>query len=231
MSNFNSNPFQQIEQLVLAEGGVLCGAASIKEIKGGFHLEPASILEGLDYAVSVAVKLNKEILKTNISSPSLLYKHHYRQANMLLDRIALKIAGLIEASGYRAIPIPASIIIDWKKESGHLSHKEIAYLAGLGWRGKNNLLVNQQYGCSIRLASVLTDLVLKTSPHTYAIGVGGEGSCGACTACQAFCPVGAIKDSPEEFERKACSGKVREFSRRVGVGICGLCLGHCPERT
>ena len=216
--------FEQIEDLVIQEGGVLCGAASIKEIKGGFHLEPASILEGLDYAVSVAVKLNKEILKTNISSPSFLYKHHYRQANMLLDRIALKIAGLIEASGYRAIPIPASIIIDWKKESGHLSHKEIAYLAGLGWRGKNNLLVNKAYGCSIRLATVLTDLVLKTA-------VPVKENCGDCTACQAFCPVGAIKDSPEEFEPKACSGKVREFSRRVGVGICGLCLGHCPERT
>ena len=215
--------FEQIEDLVIQEGGVLCGAAKIKDIKNRFHFEPASILEGLDYAVSIAINLNKEILKTNLSSPSLLYKHHYRQANMLLDRIALKIAGLIEASGYRAIPIPASIIIDWKKESGHLSHKEIAYLAGLGWRGKNNLLVNKAYGCSIRLATVLTNLVLKTS-------VPVKGNCGACTACQAFCPVGAIKDSPEEFDSKACFGKVQEFSRKIGVGICGLCLGHCPEK-
>lgn len=214
-----------------AEDGILCGVASIKDIKNRFHFEPTSILDGLDYAVSIAVKLNKEIVKTNLSSPSLLYKHHYRQANMLLDRIALKIAGLIEASGYRAIPIPASIIIDWKKESGHLSHKEIAYLAGLGWRGKNNLLVNKNYGCNIRLTTILTDVVLTPTPgqDRSILRSSWVWGCGDCTACQSFCPAGAIKNSPEEFDSKACFDKVREFSRKIGVGICGLCLGHCPE--
>lgn len=212
----------ELEALILKEGGSLFGYACTKKIKDKFHL-PQEVLDGLDYAISVGVRLNKDILKTNIDSPSILYKHHYRQVNMLLDRIASSIAELIRANGYLAIPIPASVIVDWKKDLGHVSHKEVGYLAGLGWRGKNNLLVNKNYGSAIRLVTVLTDLSL--TPSTVV-----EEDCGSCTLCQTHCPAGAIKDSPGKFDRDACCGKVKEFSRKIGVGICGLCLGHCPEK-
>ena len=211
-----------LKDLVFRDGGSLVGYACVKEVKHKFCLAP-DILKGMDYAISVGVALNKEILKTNETAPSFLYKHHYRQVNMLLDRIANNIANLVISQGYRAIPIPASIIIDWQKQLGHISHREVANLAGLGWRGKNNLLVNRKYGSSIRLATVLTDLVLEPSAPI-------KEDCGSCSACQASCPVGAIKDIPENFDRDACCKQVKEFSRKIGVGICGLCLGHCPEK-
>jgi epoxyqueuosine reductase QueG len=161
------------------------------------------------------------VLRTNIDSPSLLYKHHYRYVNMLLDRIAYRVSELIISHGRRAIPIPASVIIDWKSQRGHLSHKEIGYLAGLGWRGKNNLLVHKRYGSSLRLVTVLTDCELPLSKPV-------EQDCGSCNACQPHCPVNAIKESPEDFDRDRCFQKVEEFSKKIGVGICGLCLNRCP---
>lgn len=212
----------EIKTLIIKEGGTLVGYADIQSIKDRFHL-PEKILKDLDFAISIGVRLNSEILRTNIDAPSLLYKHHYRYINGLLDRIAYKVAELILSHRHRAIPIPASIIIDWQNYTGHVPHKEVAYLAGLGWRGKNNLLINKQYGASIRLATVLTDLRLEPARPV-------EEGCGSCRACQLYCPVGAIKDSQEEFERSKCFQKVREFSHKIGVGICGLCLSHCPQR-
>jgi len=212
----------QIESLVSRDGGSLVGYASVKDINDRFHLAP-DILDGLDYAISLGARLNKDILKTNVNCPSHLYKHHYRHINMFLDRIAHNIANLLISEGYRAVPIPASIIIDWEKQLGHISHREVANLAGLGWRGKNNLLVNRKYGSGIRLATVLTDLVLEPSTPV-------KEDCGSCFACQAHCPAGAIKDTPENFDRDACCKQVKKFSRKIGVGICGLCLNHCPEK-
>ena len=111
-----------LNSLISREGGDLVGYACIKDIKNKFHLAP-DILAGLDYAISIGVSLNKEILNTNIGAPSLLYKHHYRQVNMHLDRIANNIASMIISQGYRAMPVPASIIIDWQKQLGHISRR------------------------------------------------------------------------------------------------------------
>jgi len=50
----------------------------------------------------------------------------------LLDQIGLKLTGLLQRNGYRALPIPASQIVDWDTQRAHVSHKRVAELAGLG---------------------------------------------------------------------------------------------------
>ena len=93
--------------------------------------------------------------------PTALYLHHYRQANYILDQIAFRVAALIQRSGGQALPIAASQIVDWEHQRGHLSHKALAHAAGLGWLGRNNLLVHPQFGARVRLVSILTDLPLQ----------------------------------------------------------------------
>ncbi len=41
-----------------------------------------------------------------------------------------------------------------------VSHRVVAENAGIGWRGKNQLIVNERYSCAIRLASVILSLPL-----------------------------------------------------------------------
>jgi epoxyqueuosine reductase QueG len=145
--------------------------------------------------------------------------------NSLLDQSTLRISLAIQERGYNALPIPASQIIDWEKQTAHLSHKMIALRAGIGWIGRNNLLVHPDCGSRIRLASVLTDMPLKTDSPV-------ERDCGSCRKCIEVCPVSAIKDSHKEWDKTACLEKLKYFAKAHNVGqyICGLCVKVCQPQ-
>jgi epoxyqueuosine reductase QueG len=118
--------------------------------------------------------------------------------------------------------IPASQIVDWKTQKGHLSHKHVASAAGLGWIGRNNLLVNEKFGSRIRLVTVLTDLPLVISPPSIK-------DCGSCLNCLSVCPAGAIKVRQEEFDHLRCYEQLRTFAKTLHFShnICGVCVKAC----
>ena len=202
-------------------GADLFGVASIDGIKEDFIISK-KILEKCDKAVCLGIRLSRSILAEIDSAPTKLYFHHYRTANAVLDQLAFKTANYIQRKGFSALPVPASVILDWDKQSAHLSHKRLAVLAGLGWIGRNNLLVNKNLGAQFRLVSILTDMPLK-------IDKSAKAGCGDCHLCVKFCPVGAIKDNPQEFDHLKCFEKLKEFQRQklVDQYICGICVNAC----
>jgi len=202
----------------------LFGVADINEIKKDFVLS-ISLLERFDKAVCLGLTLSKSILEEIESAPTRLYFHHYRTANALLDQIAFKTANFIEKKGYFALPIPASQIIDWQNQKAHLSHKRIGYLAGLGWIGRNNLLVNKTAGSQFRIVSILTDMPLKMDKPT-------KQACVDCRLCIEACPVNAIKENPSDFEHLRCFEKLKDFQKQrlVDQYICGVCVNACRGR-
>jgi epoxyqueuosine reductase len=179
-------------------------------------------LEGLKFGISLGAELSKRVIDDIESRPTKLYFHHYRQVNNFLDQTTLRMTRFIQGEGWEALPIPASQIIDWEKQRGHLSHKEVALRAGLGWIGRNNLLVNPEYGCRVRLATVLTNVPLNCD------GPIGK-DCGECRDCIEVCPVGAIKEKREDFDHLSCYERLRQFKKEgfVGQYICGICLKAC----
>lgn len=202
----------------------LFGVADIGGIKKDFLLSQ-KLLENFDRAISLGVRLSKSILEEIENAPTKLYFHHYRTVNAFLDQAAFKISTYIQKKGYQAIPIPASQIVDWQIQKAHLSHKKIGYLAGLGWIGKNNLLVNDKLGSQFRLVSVLTDMPLKAGKPL-------KKDCGECQICVKICPSGAIKASLLEFDSPRCFEKLREFQkeRLVNQYICGICIKACKGK-
>lgn len=124
--------------------------------------------------------------------------------------------------GHEALPIPASQIVDWEMQTAHLSHKMVALRAGIGWIGRNNLLVHPDYGAKIRLATVLTDLPLVESSRIAR-------DCGECRKCIDICPAGALKESYKDYDKEACLEKLKYFAKAHGIGqyICGLCVKVC----
>ncbi|MDO8490648.1 MAG: hypothetical protein Q7T04_01375 [Dehalococcoidia bacterium] len=187
-----------------------------------YHRLPAASLEPLHLAIVIGKRVSPTVLDTLEDGPNLIYYHHYRQVNFLLDRVALKIASEIESHGYRALPVAASQLVDWKEQLGHVSHKRLAWLAGLGWRGRNSLLVSEKWGAKVRLASILTNLPLEPAKPL-------NKDCGSCKRCLDVCPAHAIKDAPADFDRAKCADKLKEFTktRGIGVSICGLCVKVC----
>ena len=186
---------------------------------------PDGLKHRFEWAVSLGQRLSLPVLDDLNEAPTPLYFHHYRQLNFFLDRTAFLVASHIQELGYEALPIPASQVIDWGGQRGHLSHKKIGALAGLGWLGRNNLLVNARYGACIRLVTILTTMPLEASRRI-------PDNCGACRSCLSACPASAIKTSPEDFDHIACFEKLKEFRNKglVSQFICGLCVKACPGR-
>jgi epoxyqueuosine reductase QueG len=213
----------QIRDLALNLGACAFGVCEVGELVEKFHPEIREHARGLPYAISIGIELQKAVMETIVDRPTEIYKAHYRAANACLDDITFRLAQAISKMGARAIPIPASKVLSRYPMIGHVNHREIAYKAGLGWQGKNNLLVHPVYGGRIRLASLLTDLELEPDDIL-------DADCGICKACVSKCPAGAIGESPEEFDLEKCRDQVTFFSRDNNFGhlICGLCLNRCP---
>lgn len=213
---------ERLRRIVHSGGGALFGVSRIDELRAGFHGEIKETSENLTTGISIGVPVSNGVLETLVDRPNMLYKAHYQQINHILNDIAFQVSSEINRAGCSSAPIPASRILKWKPMQAHLSHREIAYKAGLGWWGRNNLLVNENYGSQVRLVTVLTDLELEADRPT-------EQDCGDCYACIDACPAGAISVDRKEFNLKACFEKVSEFARPDNIGnhICGLCLAPC----
>jgi epoxyqueuosine reductase len=199
----------------------LFGVADIQAVKQEFVVSP-KLLEKLDKAVVLGGRLSKTVLAELLEAPTRLYSYHYRTLNSLLDQSALKTTLFIESQGYLALPVPTSQILDWKKQTGHLSHKKMGELAGLGWVGRNNMLVNKDLGSQFRLVTILTDMPLEFDQPS-------KENCGSCHLCVEVCPAKAIKENASEFDHIKCFDAIKAFQKLhlAEQYICGVCVNAC----
>ncbi|RLA85026.1 MAG: hypothetical protein DRG31_04025 [Deltaproteobacteria bacterium] len=218
--------YRRLEAKARELGADLFGVADLRGKSLKVLELPEDICNRLPYGISMGIALCSGVIEEIVDHPTLFYLHHYRQANYILDQMAFRISKMIEEMGGKALPIAASQIVDWERQQAHFDHKTLAELAGLGWRGRNNLLVTPKYGARVRLVSILTDLPLRVD------GPYRGPRCGDCTSCIEACPVGAIKEDPKDFDHIRCFEKLKEFRRKYNVGqyICGICIKACGPK-
>lgn len=213
--------YREIEAFARSLGFDLFGVADVAALRADFLLEPAT-RDRFGLALSLGKGLSDAVLDDIRDHPTSIYFHHYRQMNFFLDRGALLVADHIQRAGFRSLAIAASQIIDWEKQRAHVSHKHVGRAAGLGWFGRNNLLVNPELGAHFRLVTVLTDMPLEPDSPL-------ERDCRACRDCAAACPAGAIKDTREAFDHLACFETLQGFRKKgyTNQFICGICVRDC----
>lgn len=214
--------YRLLKQCAIANGLSLFGVADMAKFEGKVHQLPSDLVAELKYAISLGVRLSDLALEGIKDDPTPLYSWHYRQANILLDRVASQLVNSIQEKGYNALPIPASQTIDWQRQIGHLSHKHVGSLAGHGWIGRNNLLVNPRFGARVRYATILTDMPLPVDGPI-------DSGCGSCNACIGVCPAEALGEAAEDYDFERCFQKLSFFRKRQNIGhyICGICVKAC----
>lgn len=111
-----------------------------------------------------------------------------------------------------------------------LSEKSYAVAAGLGWIGRNSLLITPQYGSFIHLAELIINEEVDPYDQPFT-----ESRCGSCRACIEHCPTGAIGEERTIDARHciACRTIERadssdEIDLHGWIFGCDSCQQACP---
>ncbi|ATW25477.1 4Fe-4S double cluster binding domain-containing protein [Candidatus Formimonas warabiya] len=188
-------------------------------------------------AISLAIKhpFPEDALE-NSTGAQTVYLHHYPELDRTLEGIQKRIVKWLRGLGWRALAIPPySDRIDARfiaKLYPLFPHKTAATCAGLGWIGKNGLLVNSTFGARLSWATILTDAPLAVSETPLY-----SSRCGACRRCVDACPVGAllnVKWSRSKPNRPlvnfdACRSQLAKNHQETGVFACGQCILACRK--
>ncbi len=149
------------------------------------------------------------------------YHYDVRKMAINLAKVIAATPGLgFESSSHR-------VFVD----TGPMLEKAFAHLAGLGWIGKNTLLVNQRRGSWLFLASILTPLELEYDAPA-------RDHCASCTRCLDACPTSAFPEPYVLDARKCIAAWTIESPEpeqvvdveQLGQHVfgCDICQEVCP---
>jgi epoxyqueuosine reductase QueG len=198
--------------------------------QGGTQISvyPRSISIGISLLHPIVAQLSRTV--TRPAAVSYL-SHCYDIINSRLDQIVSRLAGIVQRNGCRAFPVAASKRVDDQRLCAVFPHKLSAHLSGLGWIGKNCLLITPDMGPRVRWATLLTDAPLVPT------GQAMDQRCGDCRECVAICPVKAFTgrsfraQDPRSvrFDAGRCDRYFNMMrAKDPDTAVCGLCLRICP---
>ncbi len=199
-----------IHEMLLKRGASAIGFASVGEALDGD-------ISHLERAISIGFRSN---LKENT-----LRK---------LDKLQKKVAKFLKSKGFRYLCIPpdSDRISDTFVSRLYplFTHKIAATCAGIGWIGRNGLLISPEYGPRLSLATVLTDAPFVVDEPIK------ESLCGECNLCVEHCPSKAITGQtwsrenpfPELIKTENCKDHKKNARSVDGRPNCGLCINICP---
>jgi epoxyqueuosine reductase len=189
--------------------------------------DPSKLLEGCQTIISLAYPYPNARHETEDGYRVARYAdpskedYHFR-----LKRLGEDLSGLIQKD-YPESRARACV------DSSPILEKSIAWRSGLGFIGKNTLLVIPGYGSYLFLVEILT-----TAPLQHPIVEPMPDQCGTCTSCMKACPTGAL-EKPYHLNASKClayltiehKGDIRPAlgpeMRRCFLG-CDRCQEACP---
>ena len=205
-------------------------------------------------AITMRINLNriikrcnpKSILKRAKSIISVAQGYLIEETEDIQDKEQLygKIAKYDTGNFYYDVKLKLRKIVDFinqetdskyksKNKSCYVSlvEKPIAQRAGVGWYGKNGIIITERFGSWVVLGEIITELELDTDESL-------QRDCGDCTICIDSCPTKAIV-SPYIIDRTRCLQYISERPMKVPLDFrevwgdrlygCTTCQEVCPK--
>jgi epoxyqueuosine reductase QueG len=208
---------------------------NLKQIVCSDHVMPHDILPDAKSIISYFIPFHEDIVKSNIKGimASAEWAVAYIKTGNLIRTINQNIDLLMRKNGYNAGKISVIHSFDTKKLVTTWSHMHIAYIAGMGTFGINNMLITKN-GCCGRFGSIIINYELSEYKN---VGEIKEkclnklyGTCGVCQSnCVAKCFAG------DYFDRQKCYDqclKNRDHHKKYGhAEVCGKCQVNLPCST
>lgn len=182
--------------------------------------------------VAVAVPLPENIIIDLQEAPTKEYYDLYDSLNGKLNEIVMAGEVFLRSKGFEAYAQTTDRVEVDQDNVSKLPHKTVAARAGLGWIGKNCLLVTPEYGSAIRISSLLTNAPLECDEPVK------SSRCGMCDLCVKSCPAKALEGTlweagmPRErlVDVAKCYKKQTEIMYRetgIKTDLCGKCFAVC----
>jgi len=200
------------------------------------RMDPGLVLEGARSAILLGVDYYQGSAAPGApGAPAWarysLYQDYHDSLKAALERAG----GLIEEV-YGAAPSDYRYYVD----TGPVLERAWAAISGVGFIGKNSMLISRTHGNWLFLASILTRLDLDADPPLR--GRGDPGSvgllCGKCTRCMDACPTQAFPRPGVVDARRCISYQTIENKGVIPAGLreaigsrvygCDTCLDVCP---
>lgn len=203
--------------------------AKVPEIKYGYtEISYSSFFAEYQSALVLAVPYDKQLSIDNYTEETFdksILNAKYKLEQILND---IEFALVEEGISYYIPPVAQQ---NEEELLALFSFKYAAVNAGLGWIGKNDVLITEEYGPRVRLSAVLIDY-----PFEYGNKM-TESRCGSCTKCVDICPHKALTGANwnintlrnELIDYHLCNQKRSAYIESLGrKHACGLCMAVCP---
>lgn len=202
----------------------------LKKVANPLHLSPYDINKEGKTVIAYFLPFDEEIPESNIEGRIASYNWAvaYVETNILIQLINDHLIKYLQDKGYKTKKLPIEQNMDYEKLTSVWSNRHVAYIAGLGKFGINNMLITSK-GCCGRLGNVVTSLYIeptKRSDTENCLNKAGYN----CIRCIDRCVNGALKI--DGFDRYKCFDMLTEngkIHKDVGnAEVCGKCLVDLP---
>lgn len=200
------------------------GFLSLRASACADHLMPDDVLPGARSVISYFLPFSKALLGSNVGSvlASDAWAEAYLLTNAMAAALNEHLIRYLDAIGFRAAAPNASF--DPQRLLSRWSQRHVAYLAGLGSFGLNNMLIGPS-GCGGRYFSIVTDMPLPADPRAPQRCLYKQN--GTCALCARRCPANALLET--HFDRARCYAQCHINQQRTpGAEVCGKCVVGLP---
>lgn len=202
------------------------------------HMTPSQLLPGARTVVAFFLPFEREVVLANRRLPgdevAREWAVAYVETNAFIAEICLAVKLALESRGVACAFVKPTENYDRARLMAPWSHKHVAYVAGLGTFGVNQMLITPA-GCAGRIGTLVLDASVEPGPtpacggELCSIRAGKE-----CGDCINSCPVGALSETG--FDRHRCHQRVLEVGRHFPelgeCHVCGKCaVGRCAMQA